>query len=1211
MRLLYTILFFASIALIASRSTVYTPAKYYFAASGDDATGSGTLASPWKTITKLNAVFSTFGPGDSALFKRGDTFVGGIVTAASGSSGAPIVIGAYGTGNRPIITGFTTVTGWANVGGPLYEAPLNSGARLNMLTIDSVTTYPGRYPNPGAANYGFLVVDASYHLGVENASAKIKSSGVSGLSGLVGSELVNIANPFTINSRELVTAHSNDTITYTTKSQAQATIGYGFFFQGASSFLDTTNEWYYDPVANTIRIYGNPTAKVVKASTVSDLVTISGKSYLTFTNIDFQGADSAFFRISGTSSYISVLNCKLNFSGSESITVGNTGATASYLDIENNEITNTNGFGVLCYSTSHSIFKNNALRKAGVYVGGGRWGTAGYGGIYMEGGYNKMNGNVVDSVGGAGIGFTGGDSIDAINNYVTNYCMVEKDAGGIYSNNSSGVGCRIWFNIVGHGIGSGRGTTDLTPGGANGIYLDESRKYVSVMHNTVFDVPSYCIYLHQAEGNTVMYNTLYPVNPVSTVAGGITSRDDYSSHPTRNTTNKIFNNLIYLPVNNNAQPIEFYTYSRTTDVWNNSVDSNIYIRPNMAYGTVRVTNNNGSDYHNYDPAGAYTKYSFEQHGQSLWNIPPYSVTSLSGSNIYSAGNFTSGSTSGISSPSMTISVESKLDGNSLKIAGTVDSTVQRYTEIDFGSATSGIYRVRFSMIGSTNTENMLVRFGSNSSYISENLYGLLRTTRTENEFYVSVPTTSHFKIDLFFHDNTPFWLDNIDVQKVNTATIALSDSITFRYNPNGYDSTVTLGANYRDAYGTAYTGRITLPPYASAILRREINASPVASAGSVSSITLPTSSKALSGSGTDADGTISAYKWTQVSGPSTGTFSSSTVASPTVSALTVAGAYVFQLRVTDNAGYQDSATVTITVNSNPPPVANAGTDITITLPVNSTSLNGTASTDDGSLTYNWAKTSGPSTYTLTGGNTSTPTVSGMVAGTYVFTLTVTDNGSLTASDAVQVTVNGNIPPVAMAGNDAAITLPVSSITLTGSGTDDVAVVSYGWTKISGPSTYAIVSPSSATTDVTGMSAGTYVFRLLVTDNGGATATDDVQITVNPAPNIPPVANAGADKSITLPINTVSVVGSGTDADGTVVNYAWSKVSGPSTYTIASPSSSTTALNGLVQGVYVFRLTVTDNLGATHFDDVTVLVNPVVVPATDGIRSSKQFYFKSI
>jgi len=187
----------------------------------------------------------------------------------------------------------------------------------------------------------------------------------------------------------------------------------------------------------------------------------------------------------------------------------------------------------------------------------------------------------------------------------------------------------------------------------------------------------------------------------------------------------------------------------------------------------------------------------------------------------------------------------------------------------------------------------------------------------------------------------------------------------------------------------------------------------------------------------------------------------------------------------------------------------------------------------------------------------------------------------------------NQPPVANAGPDQSIVSP-TSVTLVGSGTDsDGTVTSYLWTKVSGPTSGFIVSPTSATTVVSGLGQGTYVFQLLVTDNSGSTGADTVSIVVNPVPNASPVANAGPDQTISLPTSTVTLFGSGTDIDGTVTSYLWTKVSGPSTGTITTPNATTTIVTGLGQGTYVFRLTVTDNNGSTGTDTVQVVVQAAV------------------
>ena len=116
-------------------------------------------------------------------------------------------------------------------------------------------------------------------------------------------------------------------------------------------------------------------------------------------------------------------------------------------------------------------------------------------------------------------------------------------------------------------------------------------------------------------------------------------------------------------------------------------------------------------------------------------------------------------------------------------------------------------------------------------------------------------------------------------------------------------------------------------------------------------------------------------------------------------------------------------------------------------------------------------------------------------------------------------------------------------------------------------------------------------ELAVTDNQGATATDTVQVTVLAA-NQPPTAIAGADMNITLPQSGVTANGSGTDADGFITAYQWTKVSGPDQYTISAPTEAQTGITNLVEGVYKFELMVTDDQGATDADTLTVVVTSV-------------------
>jgi hypothetical protein len=275
---------------------------------------------------------------------------------------------------------------------------------------------------------------------------------------------------------------------------------------------------------------------------------------------------------------------------------------------------------------------------------------------------------------------------------------------------------------------------------------------------------------------------------------------------------------------------------------------------------------------------------------------------------------------------------------------------------------------------------------------------------------------------------------------------------------------------------------------------------------------------------------------------------------------------------------------------NIPPVALAGADQTIT--TTSTSFSGSGTDADGSIfSYLWTKVSGGAA-TLLNANTSTLSLTGLTAGSYVFRLAVADNFGATNTDDVSLTVSvSNAPPIA--GPQGTINHSGSSITLydNGSYDPDGTIASFLWTRLSGPNVPTIATPSGMNTNVTGLVNGTYVFRETITDNSGASDNEDftVNITGVSTGNIAPTANAGVDRSIS--ISTATISGSGTDSDGTISSYLWTKQSG-GVATMSNTTTSTLSLSGLANGSYVFRLTVTDNLGATGYDEMNVTVTGV-------------------
>lgn len=101
--------------------------NYYVDASlGDDANTGITSTSPWQTILKVNE--SSFSPGDSILFKCGESWREELVVPNSGEAGNPIKFGSYGVcndSNKPLLIGSDPVGNWTLSSGNIYVSTPN------------------------------------------------------------------------------------------------------------------------------------------------------------------------------------------------------------------------------------------------------------------------------------------------------------------------------------------------------------------------------------------------------------------------------------------------------------------------------------------------------------------------------------------------------------------------------------------------------------------------------------------------------------------------------------------------------------------------------------------------------------------------------------------------------------------------------------------------------------------------------------------------------------------------------------------------------------------------------------------------------------------------------------------------------------------------------------------------------------------------------
>ncbi len=1205
---------------------------YYLSGAGDDVANGTSSSTPWKSINKLNSF--RLKPGDSVLFNRGDIFYGPLIVNASGNPAKGIVYGSYGTGANPVITGFTSVNSWNNLGGNIWESAnaISTLPTCNMVVINGVNTPMGRYPNTG-----YLIFQNF------SGNTSITSSSLTGSPNWTGAEVVIKKNRWILD-RNKITSQSGGTLTYTSGSLYNPLINYGFFIQNDSRTLDSPNEWYYNPATKKIQVYSLSSPANVEVSTIDTLVYIRYKNYITFTDLTFTGANFSGLYI-GSCSNLTIQNCSIDFCNN-GIFGGNWGSSSGNFILKNSTVnhTNNNGVGTTSEFTGASI-TGNTIKNSGMLPGMGGNGDGQYLAMTVSGSNSIIKNNEVDSTGYNGIAFLG-NSVTVSNNLINYFCLIKDDGGAIYTENPAS-GNIVSFNTILNGIGNGQGSSNPGGSSAMGIYCDNNTSGLQILNNSLANIGFAGIYLHDAMNIITENNTVY-----NCIKMGMLIKNDQIGTFIRNITVK--NNILFAKDSTqmSLQPITLHNDIAQFGI----IDYNYYAKPifdSLVVDAQPVGITGINDY--YTLEGWQTYSAFDSHTQkspkkitttndlrfeyNATSIPisvslPYNYMDVKGA-VYNGviklapyssavlirnGALTNKPPTANAGPDQTII----LPINSVNLAGSgtdSDGTVSAYQWIKISGPAGGT-------ITNSNSASTSV------TGLAQGVYNL-ELTVTDNDGAVGKDT---MKVTVNSATNQPPTANAGPDQTITlpTNTVNLSGVGT---DPDGTVSSYKWAkisgptgctiSNINSA-STSVTGltqgvynlELTVTDNNGAVGKDTIkitvnsagsqpapNKPPIANAGPDQTIILPTNNVNLSGTGTDSDGTVSTYLWTRISGPTGCTISNINSASTSVTGL-AQGVYNFVLTVTDNSGAVGKDTMKLTVNSagsqpapNKPPIANAGPDQTIILPTNNVNLSGIGTDSDGTVsTYLWTRISGPTGCTISNINSGSTSVTGLAQGVYNFVLTVTDNSGAVGKDTIMITVNsaGTMqPPTALAGEDQSITLPVDSVSLNGSGNDaGGTIASYLWTKISGPGSGAIANVSSPATMVTGLVQGVYEYQFEVTDKNGTTGKDTIQITVNaannqPAPNIPPIANAGPGNTITLPVNKTALLGSGKDADGKVVRYLWTKISGPESYEIIDESSPVAVATGLIQGVYKFVLEVTDNDGATGTDTTQVTVNKAV------------------
>ncbi len=786
-------------------------ANYYFAANGNDSYTSvqaKNKATPWQTIGKLNSYFTNILPGDSILFRCGDTFSGTISITKSGTAANPIIIGSYGTGNKPVFSGLAPTSGWINLGGGIFQGncPL-AAPMVNIVVSNGISQPLGRYPNFDATNSGYLNIDS--HL----AGTQITSSALNTAINWAGAEVVIRKNHWTID-RGIISSNTATVINYTGASSYQPLNNFGFFIQNHPATLDEVGEWYYNPASKKVNLFfgaSMPGGVNVQVGSLDSIINITNKSYIVISGLAFNGANNFAIQLLNAN-YVTIKNCNITQSGINGINASN----ATYLTIQNDTISGSNNSAILL-NGAHNTISNNTIYNNGLLPGMGARPNPSYSAVYISGVANTVANNDIENAGYDGICHSG-DSVLIKNNFVTNFTQIEDDGGGIYAWGGKDTtvlnhGRQVLGNIVLNGNAATNGTSGTFLGCSVGIYTDDNSSGMTISGNTVSGCPGGAK-LHNSQSITFTGNTLF-----NNLAQLIVPHDNplYTTKNLSISGNIAFSEYITQPTlaisSFKADIPNFGTFSN--NYYSNVIDNTFQF--SIANKALNLSMWQGL-------------YNKDITSSLAMSIPYYLVNSIDKRNKFPNGAFnanTNGALTYSANGNFKGAWMAKLDAGTFEgyfsfISGS-PSNGESVT-IPIGAVNTGnTYMLKFSMIGTKTNERViayLINSAAPYNIVSEKQYTMLDIVRGENTFYFN-PTTSLPSATVVFaleNEDATIWLDNVGLYQTSATVNNPVNNIIFAYNNTTVPKLIKLGKNYVDVKNNKYSGSTTLAPFTSIIL---------------------------------------------------------------------------------------------------------------------------------------------------------------------------------------------------------------------------------------------------------------------------------------------------------------------------------------------------------------------------------------------------------
>jgi parallel beta-helix repeat protein len=788
-------------------------------AIGSDDNDGTSIATPFKSIDKVNSIMSSLLPGDKVLFRCGDVFRGQINVSKSGTPTSKIVFGAYGTGEKPIISGAKLVnaSNWTNLGNGFWQ--VSHLDKITHLFRGEQIQISARFPN-----VGYSTINSTN--GVKNGGATITSAALAQPAGFWTGATVHVRNQGDAITKSTISGFQANTIQFP-GTDYQIVPDFGFYIDNSENALDAEGEWFWNETTRILKIKSitNPSEFQFDGSfydhaflfswSVSNIIIQDLKfSYQTKTVIEISYSNNItiqnnFFKNclngvrAGGYTNTEVLNLQI---------IGNV-----FHDILNSSIT-TNQW------VNQMIISGNEIKRNSLIPGYEESCLTCGQAISLAGNGAFVSNNKIEDCGYIAINYVNSNHIIE-KNWIKNIGLSKNDCGAIQSWGTYTTNNIIRNNFCSEMSGNIEGMPANYGIIAKGIYLDNYQSGNTIEYNTCFDSPNATgIFLYSVRDNVVRFNTVYNNGTQISIAERNPTTppgNEQDAFYVLSTNNTITDNIGYCLTENQKAVTTYSDYNGTANF--GTFNRNLWFNPYS--GTIATDMGQ-----NYTLSGWRNTMNRDmQSSAHFLRISPIESVVTTGNNLMANGNFdTNGNGWTTWQDHVNLSVGQNPDFGSSVLTFTGNSGgAQNYANLqspNFSVDNGAKYLLRFK--GSSTNHHVVGIQNAMAESPWNNIAPGINVVLDEsvrNYYYLFTPTQNQNPARIGFVQNVPAtaYFDDFSLFKYTSIVFenAKQRSPLF-INPTATAVNVNLLGSYRDLQNNIISGTIVLPPWSSKILVR-------------------------------------------------------------------------------------------------------------------------------------------------------------------------------------------------------------------------------------------------------------------------------------------------------------------------------------------------------------------------------------------------------